>query len=127
MEFSKEVLVYPSNNNGTYKKGIANHAKSQWGAKFGVANAFDGDSAYAISTRDERNIVIGFRQLKNNIDQLIKVAEKNKGTLFKVPRFHGFNDEDVAPMFALAPKNIQLSRRYKSYILDQEDRLWWSV
>lgn len=127
MEYSNTVLVYPSNTIGSYRRGIAHTASTNWGAKLGVVNGPDGDNAYAIATKDEDGSALDLRTMKLNVDRLINYAMKHPKKTFKVPSFHMLKAEDIAPMFALAPKNMKLPKKYKDYILEPEGRTWWSA
>jgi hypothetical protein len=124
LEYSNILLVYPTNSTGEYRRGIAFHAVQSYAAKLGVVNAYDGWS-YAIETKDKDGNALDLRTMKRNIDILISKAIKDNQYIFKVPSFHLYKTEDIAPMFALAPKNMVLPRKYKDYILDKEGREWW--
>ena len=125
------ILVFPSNVDGTYNKGVTHVAVQKYGyiIERGNANTICG-RAWAIPTRDASNKPLDLRELKRYIDRLLMVASNKhvrNNTIFKVTSFPSHKTEDVAPMFALATENVILPIKYKPYVMEPKGRQWWTA
>jgi hypothetical protein len=129
-DYSRPILVFATNSVGDYRKGVVHIAAQKYGYTMGqgLCDGIVGNS-WPLPTRCAKNIPLAPNDLKKYIDRLIKCAwgydNLNKNVVFKITSFPSHKTEEVAPMFALAPKNMVLPYKYKPYIVDVEDREWW--
>lgn len=121
-------IVIPTNVDGTYRKGIAYYLYDQYRWNEYDVNKFS-SGCYPMATRNEKGEPLSLHQLKANVEKLIKECNywKDSDTYtFKVARFPSHNVQDVAPMFAKAPKCMILPYSYKEYVMEPEGRKWWA-
>ena len=105
------IFVFGSNLAGRHGKGAALHAYRNHGAIYGQGVGIQG-SSYAIPTKDEELNTLPLNKIEKYVYQFIKFAKLNPELTFEVTRIGcglaGYDDVDIAPMFADAPKNCRL-------------------
>ena len=107
-----EVFVFGSNLQGFHSGGAAKVALNKFGAIFGQGIGLQGQS-YAIPTMQG-----GVATIKPYVDQFINFANQHKNLFFFVTRIGcgtaGFNDVDIAPLFADAVEmdNVALPKSF---------------
>lgn len=110
------VFVFGSNEAGRHGKGAALTARKEWGAKYGVGVGPTGN-AYAIPTKDGKLNTLGLDDIKMHVDGFLSYANNNPDLSFIVTRIGcglaGYTDNDIAPMFASAPKNCILPEGWR--------------
>ena len=114
----KKILVFGSNLAGRHTKGVALRAYNEHGAIYGQATGLHGNS-YAIPTHDEEMKPLTISKIGRYIDTFIRFAELNPDYTFEVSRigcvYPGYEDSEIAPMFAGAPKNCILPAGWRTY------------
>ncbi|NLA24949.1 MAG: hypothetical protein GX879_08290 [Bacteroidales bacterium] len=114
-----EVFVFGSNLAGQHAGGAARIAVDKFGAIWGQGVGMQGQS-YAIPTMHG-----GVELIKPYIDEFIEFAKNNTNKVFLVTRLGcgiaGFNDEDIAPLFANAIniENIVLPETFVKILKDK--------
>lgn len=105
------IFVFGSNLSGRHGAGAALFARQNHGAVYGVGVGRTG-SAYAIPTKDHSIKTLPLNRIKPYVDEFIEYARKNPEFEFQVTRIGcglaGYQDKDMAPMFAGAPENCHL-------------------
>lgn len=105
------IFVFGSNEAGIHGAGAARYALMHKGAVYGVGYGRQGDS-FAIPTKDWTVDQLPLDTIKSYVDGFIRFAKT-----FNTAEFHltkigcglaGFQQSDIAPMFADAPKNVFL-------------------
>lgn len=118
-----EIFVFGSNKAGRHGRGAAKFALQHYGAKYGQGEGLQGRS-YAIPTKDGKLVPLSLSEIKQAVDRFIKFAERS---LEHHPEFHfsvtaigtglaGHKHEDIAPMFAEAPKNCTLPESWRTLL-----------
>ncbi len=111
-----EVFVFGSNLGGFHGGGAARVAFRNFGAEWGKGIGLYGQS-YAIPTMQG-----GVDTIKPYVDQFIEFAKANADKFFFVTRIGcgiaGFDDADIAPLFARAMEieNVCLPRTFVNEI-----------
>ena len=115
----KMILVFGSNEAGIHGAGAAKIAYQKHGARWGKSYGHHGDS-FAIPTKDENIETLDLDRIKGYVDGFLSYAEGHRKLSFKVTRIGcglaGLKDEDIAPMFSLAPKNCLFDTAWKEYL-----------
>lgn len=105
------IFVFGSNLAGRHGKGAALDAIRHYGAIYGQGFGRQGRS-YAIPTKDSSLRTLPLLNIGIYVSAFIQYAENNPELLFRVTRIGcglaGYNDADIAPMFAAAPSNCIL-------------------
>ena len=107
-----EIFVFGSNLAGAHGGGAAHIACQRFGAIWGQGVGLQGQS-YAIPTMQG-----GVETIKPYVDQFIKFATCHPELTFLVTRIGcgiaGFQDEEIAPLFAAAldVENVILPREF---------------
>jgi hypothetical protein len=113
-------FVFGSNLAGIHGAGAARAAFEDWGAERGVGVGPTG-MAYAIPTKDENINTLPLSDIAYYIDDFLMYVDKHPEIQFLVTRvgcgLAGYKDEDIAPMFFGAPRNVQFSTSWNA-ILD---------
>jgi hypothetical protein len=65
-----------------------------------------------------------YNEQKKNIDSFLRQAKVNPNVLYKVTSNFKPQD-DLAPMFALAPMNVVFPHEWKSTLGVEKDRTYW--
>lgn len=116
--FKQTIFVFGSNLAGRHGKGAALTAFRQHGAIYGQGTGLQGNS-YAIPTKDEHIQTLPLNKIKKYVDTFVRFAELNPDMKFQVTRvgcgLAGYEDADIAPMFAHAPTNCMLPVGWRTY------------
>lgn len=109
------IFVFGSNEAGRHGKGAALMAKELYGAQGGVGEGFAGRS-YALPTKDQNLRTREIEEVRGSVATFLEIAEQRPHLKFQVTRLGcglaGFTDEQIAPMFEDAPRNVLLPRRW---------------
>ncbi|TXH11784.1 MAG: hypothetical protein E6R04_00720 [Spirochaetes bacterium] len=115
------VFVFGSNLAGVHGAGAALFAKRHRGAVQGQGIGPQGDS-YAIPTKDERIETLPLELIKPHIEEFFRYAAAHPTVLFQVTRIGcglaGFTDEQIAPLFKVAPKNCIMPLEWLPFVGD---------
>jgi hypothetical protein len=110
------VFVFGSNLAGRHGRGAALEARRRWGAVYGVGEGLTGRS-YAIPTKDHGLRTRGLADIQASVDRFIAFAREHPEYLFQVTRvgcgLAGYQDHQIAPMFASAPDNCELPEGWR--------------
>lgn len=105
------VVVFGSNLAGRHGAGAAKVARERYGAVYGVGEGLRGRS-YALPTKDEEMRTRNPTAVRISVDRFLSLARVARETAFVVTRvgtgLAGYDDRDIAPMFANAPRNCLL-------------------
>ena len=105
------IFVFGSNLAGRHGKGAALTAFRTHGAIYGQGYGMQGNS-FAIPTKDENLNTLPINKIEKYVNNFIKYATLNPDLMFQVTRIGcglaGYEDEDIAPLFASAPINCIL-------------------
>ncbi len=111
------VFVFGSNLAGRHGKGAALYARQFHGAKYGVGQGPTGN-AYAIPTKDYDLDTLDLYMIASYVEDFIAYAKAHPDLVFEVTRvgcgLAGYNDSDIAPMFAKAPANCVLPKGWRN-------------
>jgi hypothetical protein len=106
---SGKVFVFGSNLAGAHGGGAALEALN-YGAVYGQGTGRQGDT-YAIPTKDARIRTLPLNRIKDHVDEFLDYAAQHPDTEFFLTRvgcgLAGYEDEDIAPLFADAPPNVE--------------------
>jgi hypothetical protein len=112
---SNIIFVFGSNLAGRHGKGAALTAKKYYGAVRGKGVGFHGQS-YAIPTKGFNMEVLPLNTIQVYVDKFIDFARNHREYTFQVTRvgcgLAGYKDEDIAPMFADVPMNVNLPEEW---------------
>lgn len=112
----REIFVFGSNEAGRHGKGAALYARRHHGAKYGVGVGRTGD-AYAIPTKDRELITLPLERIAVYVTQFLAYAAEHPELTFEVTPIGtglaGYRHEDIAPMFAGAPRNCRLPEQWR--------------
>ena len=115
----RAVFVFGSNLSGRHGKGAALHARTHHGAVDGKGVGLHGTS-YAIPTKDHALRGMPLDQIAHYVRQFIEFAAGHPETIFQVARVGcgaaGYSDQQMAPLFAGAPRNCQLPEEWKPFL-----------
>ena len=105
------VFVFGSNLAGRHGKGAALWARQHRGAIYGHGAGRQGN-AYAIPTKDHQLRVLPLPVIQAHVAEFIDYARQRPSTAFELTPIGcglaGHRPEQIAPMFATAPANVQL-------------------
>ena len=98
-----EVFCFGSNMAGRHGLGAAKTAHDLFGAKYGKAFGFSGQS-YAIPTKDEAvKNALPLSRIKHFVDKFIEDVRANRVKVFYVTKIgtglSGYRPKDIAPLF----------------------------
>lgn len=112
----KTVFVFGSNLAGRHGSGSAKEALLNWGAVYGVGVGPMGRS-YAIATKDTFLKTLSLGRIEVHVKEFLGYARRHPDCKFNVVAIGcglaGYKPEDIAPMFANAPANVELPREFK--------------
>lgn len=124
----KQVFVFGSNLSGIHGAGAARFALEKHGARWGQGIGAQGNS-YAIPTKDEDIETLPISEVKKHIDTFIEFATAMADIQFNVTAIGcglaGFQPEDIAPLFANAPKNCIMPNRFKPFLRNVDQYGYW--
>lgn len=126
------IFVFGSNERGIHGGGAAKTARVKYGAIINIGFGPQGKS-FAIPTcskpTNDPGHEISVDMLRFYIDCFLLYAIKHPELQFQVTRvgcgLAGWKDEDVAPMFALAPDNCQFDSAWTPYL--PPNRKYWGT
>lgn len=105
------IFVFGSNEAGVHGAGAARAALNDWGAVWGVGIGRAGRS-YAIPTKDGDIQTLPLDKVQAYVQAFLAYAADSPDDIFLVTRIGcglaGFEDKDIAPLFAGAPDNCYL-------------------
>lgn len=111
----KTIFVFGSNLSGIHGAGSAKYAADNHGAIWGIGVGLTGNS-YAIPTKDCRIQTIPLLVIKKYVTQFLEFAQLQPDWTFNIVAIGcglaGYQPEDIAPMFANAPKNCVLPKEF---------------
>lgn len=112
------IFVFGSNLAGRHGKGAALTAFRTHGAIYGEGYGMQGNS-FAIPTKDENLNTLPINKIEKYVNNFIKYAALNPDLMFQVTRIGcglaGYDDEDIAPLFANAPINCILPVGWRNF------------
>ena len=105
------IFCFGANLRGAHGKGAALTARKDYGAVYGIGEGRTGN-AYAIPTKDANLRTLPLADISESVDAFIRYAYANPDLDFLVTRIGcglaGYEDHQIAPMFADAPDNCRL-------------------
>ena len=108
---NKIIYVFGSNLAGRHGKGTALIAKEKYGAKYGNGEGPQGNS-YAIPTKDANLQTLPLNWIQDSVRFFLEYAYHNRDKIFRVVKIGcglaGYEENDIAPIFANAPINCVL-------------------
>lgn len=117
---SGAIFVFGSNLAGRHGAGAAKAAKLHFGAIYGRGEGPMG-SSYAIPTKGMQLEVLPLDVIEQHVSRFIDYAKVQPGLNFFVTRIGcglaGYDDSEIAPMFAAAPSNCSFARSWKPFIV----------
>ena len=120
---SNEIFVFGSNQAGRHGKGAALTAKLHHGAIQWIGFGPQGAS-FAIPTKDAMLRTLPLNDVAWFISKFKDYARSRPYLKFHVTRIGcglaGFRDQDIAPMFADAPRNCRFSTRWAKWLPTHE-------
>lgn len=116
-------FVFGSNTAGRHGAGAARHAMEHHGAIYGRGIGFQGDS-YAIPTKDDRIQTLPLEDVRMWVQKFLNSARTLPETTFHVTQIGcglaGFTPEQIAPLFADAPRNCKFSTAWGKWLPNHE-------
>lgn len=127
-----KVFVFGSNERGIHGGGAARDARVSYGAIINIGFGHQGNS-FAIPTcsrpTNDPGHEITVDALRFYIDCFLLYAVKHPELEFQVTRvgcgLAGWKDEDVAPLFSLAPDNCYFDSTWEPYL--PPNRKYWGT
>lgn len=117
------IFVFGSNLAGRHGKGAAKAAVEKYGAIMGQGSGLQGQS-YAIPTKDERMKTLPLWSIKLSVYAFLRHAANNPRNTYGVTRIGcglaGYEEKDIAPMFAGAPRNVVLPTGWRELCSPQK-------
>lgn len=115
------VFVFGSNEAGIHGAGAALHARKFYGALqlVGVGPMPDekAPSCYAIPTKDKKIRTLPLWNINEYVREFLEYARSRPDLKFNITRIGcglaGYTDNDISPMFKLAPTNCNLPEGWK--------------
>lgn len=121
----REIFVFGSNLAGRHGKGAALVAFHKHGAIYGRGEGIQGNS-YAIPTKDFSIRSMPLARVELGVRRFLVFAETHPELIFNVTRIGcglaGFTNEQIAPMFKLAPENCRFSPEWEPFIQRNIDK-----
>ena len=123
---STRIFVFGSNAAGRHGKGAALHARLYYGAESGVGIGHIGQ-CYAIPTKDQNLRSYDLATIRHYVESFLGYARIHPFLEFNVTKvgcgLANHKDEDIAPMFELAPNNCWFDLGWK-HILGPSRKYW---
>jgi hypothetical protein len=111
-----EIFVFGSNLAGRHGRGAALHARTHYGAIYGVGEGFQGRS-YGIPTKDANLVVLPLERISGYVNKFLGFAKAHPEMTFVVTRvgcgLAGYTDEQISPFFRDAPENCVLPEGWR--------------
>lgn len=125
---AKKVFVFGSNEAGMHGGGAAKYAYEKKGARYGKSYGHHGDS-FAIPTMDSQMETLNLSHIQLYIYGFLAYAKGKHRVKFEVSRIGcgiaGLKDEDIAPLFVGAGRNILFDEEWRQYLGD--DYQYWGT
>lgn len=125
----KMTFVFGSNEAGIHGAGAAKFAYKSKGARFGKGYGHHGDS-FAIPTKDEDIQTLPLERINDYVRGFLAYARGHRKVIFQVTcigcGLAGYTAEDIAPMFADAPKNCLFDENWR-HILGNDKGYWGTI
>ena len=122
------IFVFGSNLAGIHGAGAAKHAVLNEGAMYGVGVGLQGNS-YALPTKNHKIVSLTLGSIAQHVDDFIQFAQEHPELEFKVTRvgcgLAGFKDNQIAPMFLMAPYNCYFDMKWHHWLGDKH-QYWGS-
>lgn len=116
---SGEVFVFGANEAGRHGKFAAQFALKHCGARYGQGFGRMGNS-FGIPTKDVQIRTLPLPVIANYIRQFLLHAAQHPGDQFFITRVGcgaaGYEDKDIAPLFATAPVNCRMPPEWEPYL-----------
>jgi hypothetical protein len=122
------IFTFGSNLAGRHGKGAAKYALDHYGAIYGQGEGRQGDS-YAIPTKDGRDRTIplsdpsqrlSLEQIRRHVHDFLSYADLHPELTFELTPIGcglaGYQPEQIAPMFAYAPPNVELPESFRAIL-----------
>jgi hypothetical protein len=113
------IFVFGSNLAGRHGKGAALHARTHYGAEYGVGRGKTG-CAYAIPTKDAALRVLPLERIESYVHEFILFAEDHPEHRFQVTAIGtglaGYKHEQIAPMFKGVPSNCIMPTQWQEFL-----------
>jgi hypothetical protein len=137
----RQVYVFGANREGRHGKGAALECRLKHGAIYGQAEGRQGDS-YGIITKELRRDQpkVTLEEVRLGVEKFIRYADAHRHIDFIVMGIGtvlaGFKTEQIAPMFARIPINIQIPDSFKEALAEAGEPWrvvrtgghgWWSL
>lgn len=117
------VFVFGSNRRGMHGAGAARYARIELGARWGIGEGMTG-RAYALPTCSSPGVALPYAAVAEAVERFKNLARSMPGTRFYVSEvgcgFAGFVAADIAPLFADAPDNCDLSDGWRAFTIDKQ-------
>ena len=131
---SSRIFVFGSNLAGRHGKGAALQAKNAHGAVYGVGSGPTGN-AYAIPTKDQSLQPLPLADIARHIQDFIDYARglaiTRPEVKFSITRvgcgLAGFQDDEIAPLFADAPGNCLLPMGWRTILSGSAPLLYTGI
>lgn len=111
------IFVFGSNLAGQHIGGAARAAQLHWGAELGIGVGPTGE-AYALPTMDEALQPLDLVVIREHVDEFCFYASAHPDQTFYVTPIGcgiaGFTADQIAPLFAGAPANVQLPAGWRA-------------
>jgi hypothetical protein len=118
----RPIFVFGSNLAGRHGKGAALFAAKNHGAVYGVGRGRTGNS-YAIPTKDHNLRTLALDNIQAFVNEFLNYAIAHPELQFQLTAvgcgLAGYKPEQIAPMFATAPSNVQLPPEFQ-YIMQKD-------
>ncbi|UCR75544.1 hypothetical protein PP742_gp60 [Alcaligenes phage vB_Af_QDWS595] len=130
MKTDHMIFVFGSNKAGIHGGGAAKHALHYRGANLRQGWGLQGQS-FGIPTKDENIKSLHIIDVQLYIDSFIDYANEHQDMEFQVTRIGcglaGFKDEEIAPMFDLAPANCFFDEKWKPFLCSSIIKHYWGT
>lgn len=113
---SDHIFVFGSNLAGRHGAGSALVAMREHGALYGIGSGPTG-RAYAIPTKGFQLEVLPLEKIREYVDEFIDYARRNHEKTFNIVAIGcglaGYDPDEIAPMFEMAPINCILPKEFR--------------
>lgn len=124
----KRVFVFGSNDAGIHGKGAAKTAMNEHGARYGKSYGHYGDS-FAIPTKNENIETLPLDRIEDYVRGFLAYARGHRKLTFQVTAIGcglaGYSHEQIAPLFAGAPKNCLFDQAWHPWLGDSVE--YWGT
>ena len=114
-----QLFVFGSNLAGIHGAGAAKFAHNELGAKWGCGMGYTGN-CYAIATKDLNIETLSLHLIEQQVMLFKKLAFEDVRFDYVVTKIGtglaGYTDDEIAPMFKLAPDNCLFHKDWKEYL-----------